>query len=124
MHTIYCWNNLFYYNVQLKLSTFFHWPPIFRWQSVWKPTQNVKKCTKKSLELCINSKITLLFPPYVSAHGLHQWKWYMYWRYNKQWCCDVITAPKWRNSHGVVGMSCNAQNILGSEMNFHFIRYL
>ena len=57
------------------------------------------------------SKITLLFPPYVSAHGLHQWKWYMYWRYNKQWCCDVITAPKWRYSHGVVGMSCNAQNI-------------
>ena len=67
----------------------------------------------KSLELCINSKITLLFPPYVSAHGLHQWKWYMYWRYNKQWCCDVITAPKWRYSHGIVGtcMSCNAQNI-------------
>ena len=26
MHTIYCWNNLFYYNVQLKLSTFFPLP--------------------------------------------------------------------------------------------------
>ena len=73
--------------------------------------RQVRRISTPLLELCINSKITLLFPPYVSAHGLHQWKWYMYWRYNKQWCCDVITAPKWRNSHGVVGMSCNAQNI-------------
>ena len=41
-------------------------------------------------------KITLLFPPYVSAHGLHQWKWYMYWRYNCiTFLCCVVNNFVW-----------------------------
>ena len=45
MSTIYCLNNLYDYNVQLKLNAFFHNPPTFLGQSVWKPIQNVQKIT-------------------------------------------------------------------------------
>ena len=47
MFTIYCLNNLFDYNVQLKLTAFFHYSPTFLGQSYWKHTQNVQKFYKE-----------------------------------------------------------------------------
>ena len=62
MHTIYCWNNLFYYNVQLKLSTFFPLPTHISLAVL----SMLKKCTKKD-----NSNFThtrgLLCTLYITA---------------------------------------------------------
>ena len=50
MHTIYCWNNLFYYNVQLKLSTFFSTAhPYFvgsPYESLLRMLKNVQACKR------------------------------------------------------------------------------
>ena len=46
MNTIYCLNNLFDYNVQLKLTAFFHYPSTSLGRSLWKPAQNVQKFNK------------------------------------------------------------------------------
>ena len=47
MNTISCLNYLFEYNVQLKPTVFFHYPPTFLGQSLWKPAKNVQKFYKE-----------------------------------------------------------------------------
>ena len=46
MHTIYCWNNLFYYSVQLKLSTFFPLPTHI--SLAVRLLRMLKKCTNSN----------------------------------------------------------------------------